>query len=212
MNDMRNDARVRHLARSDAYRLLSAGYYEPEDAFLEEEVFDQLKTAMSQVSADQLSDVVAMDDGFRNTGIDALMLDYTRLFLGPANILAKPYGSIYLEDEKTVMGDTTMRALALYREGGFEIADDFREVPDHVALELEFLHLLSFRLGHAEAEDERARFAALKRRFLTEHLGYWVGKLAQAMREGAETDFYKRLADVTERFVLEDLRENAGAD
>ena len=64
MNDMRNDSRVRHLARSDAYRLLSACYYEPENAFLEEEVFDQLRTAMGQVSADQVSDVVAMDDGF----------------------------------------------------------------------------------------------------------------------------------------------------
>lgn len=211
MNNIRNDARFRHLARSDAYRLLSACYYEPEEAFLEEKVFDQLRTAMAQVADDLVSTVVTMDDGFRQAGLEALTLDYSRLFLGPFGILAKPYGSVYLDGEDVVMGASTMQAFALYREGGFEVADDFREVPDHVALELEFLHLLSFRLGQAGDEDERARFAALKRRFLSEHLGRWVGNLAQAMREGAESDFYRRLAEVTERFVRDDMRESGGA-
>lgn len=211
MNDLQNETDLRYLARANVYRLLSACYYQPEEAFLEEDIFGQLKTATATVGAERQSDVAAMEDTFRESGFEALMLDYTRLFLGPFSILAKPYGSIYLDGENTVMGDSTMRALALYREGGFEVADDFREVPDHVALELEFLYLLTFRLGNETDTVEKDRLGALKRRFLAEHLGSWIGEFADAMRKGTETGFYKQLADMTEQVVLEDMRERATA-
>ncbi len=210
MNDLQNETHLRHLAKADVYRLLSACYYQPEEAFLEEDIFGQLKAAMVKANPKWTPQVSAMDDCFRNTGSEALILDYSRLFLGPFDILAKPYGSVYLDREDTIMGNSTMQALAVYREGGFEVADDFREVPDHVAAELEFLYLLSFRIGQAAEADERNRLRALKCRFLEEHLGRWVGRLAEAMRNGAETDFYKLLGDVTEHFVREDMRELAG--
>jgi TorA maturation chaperone TorD len=135
------------------------------------------------------------------------MLDYSRLFLGPFDILAKPYGSVYLDGEKVVMGDSTMQALELYREGGFDVAEDFREMPDHIAVELEFLYLLSFRIGQESDDEERTRLVALKHRFFENHLGRWVGTLCEAIRDGAETDFYKLLAGLTETFVREDLKE-----
>ena len=211
MNDLQNETHLRHLARADVYRLLSACYYQPEEAFLEEDIFGQLKSAMAILAPDRVADVAAMEDGFRESGCDELLLDYTRLFLGPFGILAKPYGSVYLDGENIVMGDSTMRALALYREGGFEMAEDFREMPDHVALELEFLYLLNFRRGGEIEAREQARLDGLKRGFLAEHLGRWIGEFADAMRNGAETRFFTQLADMTEKVVLEDLREQAGA-
>jgi TorA maturation chaperone TorD len=105
------------------------------------------------------------------------------------------------------MGDSTMQALELYREGGFDVAEDFREMPDHIAVELEFLYLLSFRIGQESDDEERTRLVALKHRFLENHLGRWVGTLSAAIRNGAETDFYKLLADLTEAFVREDIAE-----
>jgi putative dimethyl sulfoxide reductase chaperone len=211
MNDHPNDVHLRHLARADVYRLLSACYCQPEEAFLEEDIFDQLKTAMAVLDPDRVPDVVALEDGFRESGCETLLLDYTRLFLGPFDILARPYGSVYLDGENVVMGDSTMQALALYRDGGFEVADEFREVPDHVALELEYLYLLSFRLGQTTEEAEKIRLNMLKNRFLSEHLGRWFGKLAEAMRKGAETEFYRRLAGMTEQFLSDDLQEFAEA-
>ena len=207
MNDLQHRTHLRHLARADGYRLLSACYYQPEDAFLEENVFSQLKTALAKASPSGVIDAAALDDCFKSSGVDVLMLDYSRLFLGPFEILAKPYGSVYLDGEKIVMGDSTMQALALYREGGFDVAEDFLEMPDHIAVELEFLYLLSFRIGKASDYEERARLIALKQKFLEEHLGRWVGTLSEAIRKGAQTDFYKRLATLTEQFVREDLKE-----
>ena len=211
MNDLQNQMHLRHLARADVYRLLSACYYQPEEAFLEEGVFGQLKSAMAILAPDREPEVAAMEDEFRESGCDELLLDYTRLFLGPFGILAKPYGSVYLDGENIVMGESTMRALAFYREGGFEVAEDFPEMPDHVALELEFLYLLNFRRGGEIDAGEQARLDGLKRGFLEEHLGRWIGELADAMRNGAKTRFYRQLADMTEMVVLEDMREQAGA-
>ena len=208
MNDLQQETHRRHLAKADVYRLLSACFYEPEPAFLEEDIFGQLKTAMNTLGSEYVGDTAAMETSFRDGGADALLLDYTRLFLGPFKILATPYGSIYLDGENVVMGDSTMRALTLYREGGFEVAEDFREMPDHVALELEFLYLLSFRLGQEAEADEHARLGELKHCFLKEHLGQWVGVFTAAMRDGAETDFYKQLAHMTEQVILDDLREH----
>ena len=212
MNDLQQRANLRHLARADVYRLLSACYYQPEDSFLEEDVFSQLKTALAKASPGGVIDAAALDDCFKASGVEVLMLDYSRLFLGPFEILAKPYGSVYLDGEKIVMGDSTMLALELYREGGFEVAEDFLEMPDHIAVELEFLYLLSFRIGKASDDEERARLIVLKQKFLEEHLGRWVGTLSEAIRKGAQTDFYKRLADLTEQFVLEDLQELTEAE
>ncbi|MDP1942467.1 MAG: hypothetical protein Q8K76_01605, partial [Rhodoferax sp.] len=41
----------------------------------------------------------------------------------------------------------------------------------------------------------------LKRRFLAEHLGRWIGPFAQAVQAGAQSVFYAKLAELTELFV-----------
>jgi len=53
------------------------------------------------------------DDSPRGT--DSLLLDYTRLFLGPSHIIAKPYGSVWLDGEETLMQDSTMAVLEMYQ-------------------------------------------------------------------------------------------------
>ncbi len=133
-----------------------------------------------------------------------MLVDYTRLFLGPVQALARPYGSVWLEADKGLMQGSTMAVLALYAEGGFELADEFRELPDHVAAELEFLYLLRFKEVQARRNGDPAEVAAvagLGKRFLDAHLGTWVGPFAAAVKAGAQHSFYRELAELTERFV-----------
>jgi TorA maturation chaperone TorD len=102
------------------------------------------------------------------------------------------------------MQGSTMAVLDLYREGGFDLAEDFREVPDHVAAELEFLYLLIFRVNRARQAGDPGELAAidsLRRRFLAEHLGAWVGSFGDAIGHGATTDFYRALSELTVAFV-----------
>ena len=78
-----------------------------------------------------------------------------------------------------------MAVLALYEEGGFEIAEDFRELPDHIAAELEFLYLLLFRESRGQGSDaagEAGDPTRLRKRLLTEHLGRWAGPFTEAVQ------------------------------
>ncbi len=201
MNDLQAEMNARLRAKADVYRLLSACYYEPEDAFLQEDVFGQIQSALSVLSGDLAEAAASLAASYREAGQEALMLDHTGLFLGPFNVRAKPYGSVYLDGENVVMGNSTMAVLALYRDAGFHVDDAFREMPDHVALELEFLYLLNARLAQEERTDERQRLTGLKDTFLRVHLGQWIVPFAEAVERGADTEFYKGLAALTRRFV-----------
>jgi TorA maturation chaperone TorD len=201
------------LAREDLCRLIAACYYEPEPAFAAEGVFDTLLAAAREVDEALVPQAQALGDAFCAAETQALLLDYTRLFLGPMQILANPYGSVWLEENRTLMGDTTMAVLALYQEGGFEIDDEFREVPDHIAVELEFLYLLIFQENEARSSGDAARLTAvadLKARFLGQHLGRWIGPFTEAVKGSAESAFYRQLAELTALFVGREARKIAG--
>lgn len=202
------------LARADGYRLFSACFYQPEEAFVEEDVFGQLATALKLAGIPGGTEARSLADQFHSTGVDELLLDYTRLFLGPFGMLAKPYGSIYLDGRNQVMSDSTQLAQELYAAGGFEVDEEFCEAPDHVAVELEFLYLLSHRL--AEARNQRddvevARLQGLKQQFLQDHLGRWIDPFAELVRNGAETVFYRTLIDLTQRFIHHDRQTINGS-
>ena len=191
-------------AREDLCRFLAACYYQPGPEFVEERVFDSMLDAASRIHPDLASSARRLGEEFAAEGPDRLLLDYTRLFLGPTQIIAKPYGSVWLEESSTVMGESTMAVQELYREGGFDIAEDFRELPDHVAAELEFLYLLIHRENDAHRNGKTETLEevhALRRRLLDGHLGRWISPFSAAVRAGAQCGYYRGLADLTERFV-----------
>ncbi len=43
--------------------------------------------------------------------------------------------------------------------------------------------------------------AALRKRFLDEHLGRWIGPFASAVIAGAQSSYYSRLAELTVKFI-----------
>jgi TorA maturation chaperone TorD len=207
---MENTDMGKVAATADVYRLLSACFYQPEKMFLEEDIFGQLEKALSCCAPQLREGANRLGAAFGEESIEALLLDYSRLFLGPFEIQAKPYGSVYLDGEKIVMGDSTMDALACYRRGGFSPADDFKEMPDHIAVELEFLYLLCFRQAGALAERNSvvaAENQALRREFLRNHLGVWAAKFSSRVAAAANSGFYRRLAELLEAFVPQAARQ-----
>ena len=169
--------------------------------------------AASRIGPDLAAHARRLGEQFSAEGQENLLLDYTRLFLGPDQALARPYGSIWLSGEKTLMGDTSMAVQQLYEEGGFEIAEDFRELPDHIAAELEFLYLLIYRQNQAQRNGDPEALTAtagLRKRFLDEHLGRWVGPFTAAVRSGTQSAFYRELAELTGRFVRMETTATGG--
>jgi TorA maturation chaperone TorD len=200
-------------ARADLARLLAACYYEPGPEFAEEGVFDAMADAADRIDGDLADRARRLGAAFAARSLEDLLVDYTRLFIGPVSTLARPYGSVWLEADDALMQDSTTEVAGLYADGGFEMAEDFRDLPDHVAAELEFLYVLLFDEAQARSNGDAAalsRTAELKARFLSRHLGAWVAPFTKAVSAGAEHAFYRELAELTNRFVAMESAASGG--
>ena len=192
------------VAREDLCRFLSACYYEPAAEFVEEKLFDNMLIAARRLDPYLAEHARKLGEAFAAQSLEELLVDYTRLFLGPVQALASPYGESWLGSAAPADDNPPLAVLDLYSQGGFEIDEEFRERPDHVAVQLEFLYLLTFNQNHAAAagkSEEAAATQSLQQRFLAEHLGAWIAPFAAAMASGAQSAFYRELGALTERFV-----------
>lgn len=191
-------------ARADLSRLLSACYYQPGPEFAEEKLFDSIVAAVSTANPQLVACAKRLRDAYDADSSENLLIDYTRLFLGPTGALSLPYGSVWLGQRKELMQNSTLAVLDMYAEGGFEIDEQFRELPDHISAELEFLYLLIFREAQARLHCDRGAqqsISGLRWRFLQEHLARWIGPFSAAIRRGAQSEFYGELAALTEGFI-----------
>jgi len=198
-----DDLLSRERARGEAYKLLAECYYLPTPE-LKGKLID-LEHQMAGVCTEAMLYIKKMyEEVKRLDDLDALSLDFTRLFLGPYKMHAPPYGSVYLDGERQIMGDSTLEVRTKYREAGLDISTDFRNPPDHIAAELEFMYFLIFKeveaIGNSDI-DTTISLLEKQRAFLREHLGTWVFDFADTIEEKAETDFYKNLARVTRTFI-----------
>lgn len=200
------------VAREDLCRFLAGCYYEPGPEFVEERLFDSMLAAAQRIDPELAEHARRLGQAFAASGLQELLVDYTRLFLGVPQALAKPYSSVWLTGQPELMQDSAMELLRLYAQGGFEIDPAFGDLPDHVAVELEFLYLLTYQQNQARARgDDQALQAVelLRSAFLVGHLGRWLGPFILAVHDHAECLFYRELAEFTELFVrLEGQRQD----
>ncbi|MHB8950745.1 MAG: TorD/DmsD family molecular chaperone, partial [Rhodoferax sp.] len=128
-------------ARADLCRFLSACFYEPAPEFAEEKLFDSMLLAATQVHPDLAEHARKLGEAFAAQDLQTLLVDYTRLFLGPVQALASPYGSSWLgaPAQTQEQENPALAVLDLYSAGGFETDEAFSDLPDHMAVELEFL-------------------------------------------------------------------------
>ncbi len=184
--------------RRDSYKLLSECYYLPDAGLVEK--LNNLDTSREGLYADIAKYCPKI------SGIDSLIIDYTKLFVGPYGLLASPYGSMYLEDNDRVMGNSTMEARNRYAEEGLDIY--LKEAPDHIAIELEFMYFLIFKEIEATKNNDlnnASRYREKQRAFLENHLGAWIPEFAGKVEANAQTKFYKNIARITEYCIDNDI-------
>ncbi|NLL18212.1 MAG: molecular chaperone [Clostridia bacterium] len=180
-------------AKANIYRLLSACYYEPCPEL--KPLLVNLEDWIQLVFPKGTADVSVMRRELEQQAGDVteLVVDYARLFIGPFNVLAPPYGSVYLEKEGQVMGDSTVAVSRFYQEVGLKLDPEQKDLPDHIAVELEFLYYLIFRRRDREYQQ-----------FLELYLAPWIDPFCDAMESGARTEFYRSLAKVTRGFLSQE--------
>lgn len=205
-----NPIDVTLAARADYCRLLAACFYQPDPAFAEERLFASMEEAGRRLGDAFAADARALGEAFAGDDLETLLVDYTRLFVGPGEPLASPYEAAWRGRDGA---SPVLPVLSVYADGGFAPADDFHDLPDHVAAQLEFCYLALFRQAEALAGadlDGLARWEALQRRLLEVHLGAWVGAFGAAVASGAETAFYRTLGAAVTRFVAGEASRPAG--
>jgi TorA maturation chaperone TorD len=102
------------------------------------------------------------------------------------------------------MGNSTMDVRMYYGEAGLDLAADFKEAPDHIAAELEFMHFLIFKEIEATLRydiDRTIEYVDQQEAFFENHLAVWGPLFARHVVENATTDFYKHLAGATDLFI-----------
>lgn len=134
--------------------------------------------------------------------------EYIRLFVvSPGGVPCPPYESCYVEAGGRVTGWLLVEVEQHYAAAGLALAPSLGELPDHVAVELEFM---SYLCGRAASECEAGRvgdslqWLHLQLAFLREHLGRWFPNLARRVT-GADTQgFYALVAEATQDLVEHD--------
>ncbi len=205
---METEMFMQHEAiRSEIYKLLAECYYPPDGALSVKIVNldEKLEYVCPRARQDFKSDRIKILRVKKNS---ELKVDYTRLFVGPYTLLAPPYGSVYLEPECRMMGNSTMDVVKRYHQSGLAVAEGFKDAPDHIAAELEYMHFLIFKAMEAANKDdiECVILCLLNQQsFLADHLGAWIHEFAVNVTENAKTSFYQNLARATKTFVKDDF-------
>ena len=189
--------------RADSYKFLSDCYYLPDSNFLE--MFKD--AAKINILFAELASFIppAVD-------METLKIDFTRLFLGPFKLLAPPYGSVYLENNM-IMGESTIDVRKFYEDEDLGIV--IKDAPDHIAMELEFMYYLVAKQTQATNEGNLRNIQLYEQKqksFLCSHLGRWLPEFAENVQKNSQTEFYKKLANLTDIFVRKDLDGSLSSD
>lgn len=130
---------------------------------------------------------------------DDLMWEYRRLFIGPAAKPAPPWGSVYMDRECVVFGNTTLELRQWMRETGIVWNHDEKTPEDHIGL------MLLLMAWVAENKPEQLE------EYLIKHLLTWSSHFLTQLSDAAEMSFYRGLADLT-KASLEGIQQELGLE
>jgi putative dimethyl sulfoxide reductase chaperone len=132
--------------------------------------------------------------------------DYTRLFIGPGEVQAPPWESLYFQKERIIFQEQTLKVREWYRRYGLESVKLYNEPDDHIGLELAFIsHLAGLSISALE-DNKNSTFKELidaKKVFLSDHILKWANGWIELVTENSRSDFYQGTALVIKGALTE---------
>jgi TorA maturation chaperone TorD len=184
-------------ARAGLYRVVAhMAAHEPDEAFLRALNTPPFRLALVNLG---LSPPPVPLPREAESVCEALAVEYARLFLLPGTLL-HPYESVQ-RGEGQLWGDLTVKVQQAYHDAGFTLASEVHQVPDHLALELEFMAHLASQEAWRWTAGAREDVEALKKRqkaFMRDHLGTWAVTFAHTLRAETNQQYFRFLADLLE--------------
>ncbi len=181
------------ITRAQIYGFLAHAFLYPAENWTED--LDLFETLCNRAGLEvQVPPETAFD-------LDSLQAEHRQTF-GVTGSLC--YESEYGLANEFQMSQEMADILGFYGAFGLRMGGRVRERADHIAAELEFLHVVNLKEAYAWQEHE-VEFASICReaqaRFLTDHLGRWMSILAQVLQRGMPASLFAWLASVADAWV-----------
>jgi len=196
------------IARGALYKLLSLAFSPPDPpilAFLKDGFVGRLKEALTVLPPASWQDLTGLGEAV--AGLEALEGEYNRLFR--TGLAATPYETEYDPIPALRKGQTLADLLGFYQAFGLKTSERVKELPDHVAVELEFMGLLLLKEAYALQEGWRGEAGICRdaeRAFLEDHLGRWIFSFCEQVGEVTQAPFYRACAGFLKGFLGEELQ------
>lgn len=141
------------------------------------------------------------DDGLEQA-VEAVSVEYTRLFIGPPSPAAAPWETFYRNEDVTVgFGEATFQMRTLLREAGLELANENRQYEDHLGIELLYLSVLCGRIAQGRSVEIERVIA-----FIDEHPASWTHRLADRIAQTFPEGYCFCVVELIEKVLAWHLR------
>lgn len=134
-----------------------------------------------------LSNIISL---FKNENADALQLEHDYLFSGVGDMKAPPWGSVYLDKESVVFGESLVEYRQFLQQCHLSFDKNSNEPEDHIGLMLMTLGLLFEDEKYIQAID-----------LLENHLMTWFGFYIKRLMSATQSPAYTELAKSTQEIL-----------
>jgi TorA maturation chaperone TorD len=143
-------------------------------------------------------------------GLEALREEYTRLFIGPHELLAPPWESVYVDKVRSLFTKSTLLVRSLYQSQGYRPQAYPLVADDHLALEVGFLSCLA-RNAHSafersDCENVKGLLLA-SRDFLENHLMAWLPLYQERLAKVEKQILFPQAVRLLYEFLRRDAEE-----
>ena len=192
---------VRAAARSELYLLFSDSFHVPDEEFTEDvrsgKFSEWLRDAIERLAYPlDVEDSVEMLHA--QVDYKEFNSEFMRLF--EVGLMAP---ACSLHESQYIVGQTTIFKELVSFYNFFDLsAAEAKELPDHLRIELDFMHFLTFKqVERMHSGMDPGSFVRAERDFLQRHLGRWVPLLHQKVEKFSKLDFFKGLTKLLEGFI-----------
>ena len=192
--------------RASVFNVFTALLCQPEEDLLRNnQVFDTVGLALSNVNPACSEIVGRMQEAAKQSSAQELLIEYTRLFIGPFKTLVPPYSSLYFGSD-TLMSDETVWVVDFYRKAGLKFDQETKEVPDHIAIETEFMYWLIHNEIRAMESGERDGAFSLwenQREFFGKHYRKWTPEFCRKVATETNNEYFRLLSECFGKFITD---------
>ncbi len=207
-------------ARCDAYAFMGSAFLSPPT----EQTFRAVGNEEFRAGAAELFGMKALEllQQYANPTEQAAELrrqahqEFMNLFKVPGGQYITPYQSVFCDALEVsgkrlkglLMGQSAINVQKWYRLAAVEISDEYKDLPDHIGLELNFLAHVCTKEQEFSRNGDQARLTRaweIERDFLSAHVVSWAEQLRDKLYDKSQHAFFRAVADLLVEFSKRDL-------